>query len=58
MRRAVFSHVNVTAAARLKFSPGFHWGSWRLPVVFEVGLVLALTLVTLGFSMVMLSKQD
>ena len=54
----MFSHVNVTAAARLKFSPGFHWGSWRLPVVFEVGLVLALTLVTLGFSMVMLSKQD
>src|SRR6516165_1376021 len=58
MRRAVFDHINVSAAARLKFSPGLHWGSWRLPVVLELGLVLALTLVCLGFSVKMFSKQD
>ena len=58
MRRAVFDHINVSAAARLKFSPGLHWGSWRLPVVLELGLVLALTLICLGFSVKMFSKQD
>jgi ABC-2 type transport system permease protein len=58
MRRAVFNHINVSAAAQLKFSPGLHWGSWRLPVVLELGLVLALTLITLGFSVKMFSKQD
>ena len=58
MRRAVFNHINVSAAARLKFSPGLHWGSWRLPVVLELGLVLALTVITLGFSVKMFSKQD
>jgi ABC-2 type transport system permease protein len=58
MRRAVFNHINVTAAARAKFSPGLHWGSWRLPVAFELGIVLALTFITLGLSVVMFSKQD
>jgi ABC-2 type transport system permease protein len=58
MRRAVFNHINVSAAARLKFSPGLHWGSWRLPVALELGLVLALTLISLGFSVKMFSKQD
>jgi ABC-2 type transport system permease protein len=58
MRRAVFNHINVSAAAQLKFSPGLHWGSWRLPVVLELGLVVALTLITLGFSVKMFSKQD
>jgi ABC-2 type transport system permease protein len=58
MRRAVFNHINVSAATRLKFSPGLHWGSWRLPVALELGLVLALTLVCLGFAVKMFSKQD
>ncbi len=58
MRRAVFAHINITAAAREKFSPGLHWGHWRLPVPLELGLVLALTLGCLGVAVAMFSKQD
>jgi ABC-2 type transport system permease protein len=58
MRRAVFGHVNMTAAARQKFSPGVHWGGWRLPVAVELTLVAAVILGTLGVSVHLFSKQD
>jgi ABC-2 type transport system permease protein len=58
MRRAVFSHISVTASVRHKFSPGLFWGNWRLPVAFELGLVLVVTLITLGISIAMFTKQD
>jgi ABC-2 type transport system permease protein len=58
MRRAVFAHIKVSAAARQKFSPGLHWGSWRLPVPLELALVLGLTLGCLGVAVAMFSKQD
>jgi len=63
MRRAVFDHINLgdkaaRAAALNKFSPGLHWGSWRLPVSLELGLVLAVTLGCLGVAVAMFSKQD
>jgi ABC-2 type transport system permease protein len=58
MRRAVFSHLTITAAARQKFSPGLHWGSWRLPVALELAVVLAITFGCLGVAVAMFSKQD
>jgi ABC-2 type transport system permease protein len=58
MRRAVFAHINVSAAARQKFSPGLHWGHWQLPVPLEVAMVLAVTLGCLAVSVAMFSKQD
>ncbi len=58
MRRAVFAHINVSAAARAKFSPGLHWGHWRLPVAIELGLVLGAVFVCLAVSVAMFSKQD
>ncbi|MDP9075144.1 MAG: ABC transporter permease [Actinomycetota bacterium] len=58
MRRVVFAHINISAAARQSFSPGLHWGGWRLPVPLELGLVLAVTLACLGVSIALFSKQD
>jgi ABC-2 type transport system permease protein len=58
MRRAVFDHLHVTAAAKAKFSPGLHWGHWLLPVPVELALVVALTLGCLGVAVAMFSKQD
>jgi ABC-2 type transport system permease protein len=58
MRRAVFSHINMSPAARQAFSPGLHWGSWRLPTSFEILIVVVITAVTLGVSVRMFSKQD
>jgi ABC-2 type transport system permease protein len=58
MRRAVFSHINISPAARQSFSPGVHWGSWRLPTSFEILIVVVITTICLGVSVRMFSKQD
>jgi ABC-2 type transport system permease protein len=58
MRRAVFSHLKISAAARQKFSPGLHWGNWRLPVSLELAVVIAITLGCLTVAVAMFSKQD
>jgi ABC-2 type transport system permease protein len=58
MRRAVFSHLSITPAARQKFSPGLHWGTWRLPVPLELAVVLAITFGCLWVAVAMFSKQD
>jgi ABC-2 type transport system permease protein len=58
MRRAVFAHINISAAARQRYSPGLHWGSWKLPVSLELGIAFAITLVCLAVSIKLFSKQD
>jgi len=58
MRRAVFAHIKVSAAARRTFSPGLHWGHWRLPVPVELAVVLAVTLGCLAVAVALFSKQD
>jgi ABC-2 type transport system permease protein len=58
MRRAVFSHLQVSAAAKAKFSPGLHWGGWRLPVSIELAVVAAVTAGCLAVAVAMFSKQD
>jgi ABC-2 type transport system permease protein len=58
LRRAVFNHINISAAARQSFSPGVYWGSWRLPTYFEILLTVVITLICLGASVKMFSKQD
>ncbi len=48
MRRLVFGHLHISAAARAALDPGVTWWSWRLPSAFEAAVVLALGLVMLG----------
>ena len=58
MRRVVFAHISVSPGARAAFSPGLHWGGWRLPVPFELLLVLAVTACCLAASVALFSRQD
>ncbi len=48
MRRLVFNHLHISAAARHALDPGVTWWSWHLPALFEAGVVLALGLAMLG----------
>src|SRR4051812_40036168 len=48
MRRLVFAHLDMSPAARAALDPGVTWGGWRLPGLFEAGVILALGLVMLG----------
>jgi ABC-2 type transport system permease protein len=50
MRRLVFSHLNVSSAARHALDPGVTWWSWRVPALVEAGVILALGLLMLGIA--------
>jgi ABC-2 type transport system permease protein len=50
MRRIVFSHLDVSAAARRALDPGVTWWGWHVPTLLEAGVVLALGLLMLGIA--------
>jgi ABC-2 type transport system permease protein len=50
MRRLVFAHLDVNAAASQALNPGVTWWGWRLPALFEAAVILALGLVMLGIA--------
>ena len=58
MRRIVFSHLAIPAAARRALDPGVAWWGWRVPTLIEVGVVLALGLVMLGIAIVEFSSTE
>ena len=50
MRRLVFDHLDLSAAARHALDPGITWGGWHVPSALEVAIVLALGLVMLAIA--------
>lgn len=58
MRRAVFAHLDVPAAVLQRFSPGVTWGSWTVPIPFELLLVLGMGLVLLAVAIVEFRRAE
>jgi len=50
MRRLVFSHLDISAAARRTLDPGVTWGGWHVPALLEAGIVAAMGLAMLGIA--------
>jgi ABC-2 type transport system permease protein len=50
MRRLVFNHLNISAAARARLDPGVTWWGWHLPAVFEAGVIVVLGLIMLAIA--------
>jgi ABC-2 type transport system permease protein len=50
MRRLVFDHLDVSAAAHKALAPGVTWWGWHVPAVLEAGVVLGLGLVMLAIA--------
>ena len=48
MRRLVFKHLDVSAAAHEALAPGVTWFGWTVPAVLEAAVVLLLGLAMLG----------
>jgi ABC-2 type transport system permease protein len=48
MRKIVFGHLNVSAAARRALDSGVTWFGWRVPTVLEVAIVAVMGLAMLG----------
>jgi ABC-2 type transport system permease protein len=50
MRRLVFSHLDISAAARHALDSGVTWWGWHVPALLEAFMVLALGLGMLGIA--------
>ncbi len=46
MRRTIFNHLGVSASATV-LSPGVTWGSWQVPILLELAIVVIMGLVML-----------
>src|SRR4051794_8745550 len=58
MRRLVFDHLDVSAAAHKALAPGVSWWGWHVPGVLEAGVVFALGLVMLAIAIWEFSVSD
>jgi ABC-2 type transport system permease protein len=50
MRRLVFNHLDISAAARRTLDPGVTWWGWHVPALLEAAVVLILGLVMLAIA--------
>jgi ABC-2 type transport system permease protein len=50
MRRLVFSHLDISPAARHALDPGLTWWGWHVPALLEVAMVLLLGLALLSIA--------
>jgi ABC-2 type transport system permease protein len=58
IRRIVFSHLDISDAARRTLDPGVTWWGWHVPTVLEAGVVAILGLVMLGIAIVEFSRAE
>jgi len=58
IRRIVFSHMEISAAARQALDPGVTWWGWHVPGALEAGVVALLGLIMLGIGIVQFSRAE
>ena len=58
MRRLVFNHLDISAAARRALDPGVTWWGWHLPSWFEAGMVLLLGLAMMGVAIWQFTRTE
>jgi ABC-2 type transport system permease protein len=58
MRRLVFDHLDISAAAWRTLDPGVTWFGWRVPSLLEVGMVLLLGLAMMGAAIWRFSRTE
>ena len=58
MRRLVFKHLKISAAARRALDPGVTWWGWHVPTLLEAGVVLAIGVVCLAVAIVEFNARE
>jgi ABC-2 type transport system permease protein len=58
MRRAIFGHLNVSAAARHALEPGLTWFGWTVPTALQVAVIVALGCGMLSIAIWQFSRTD
>jgi ABC-2 type transport system permease protein len=58
MRRAIFAHIDISAAARRALDPGVKWWGWRVPGLVEAGVIVVLGIVMLSIAIWEFSRAE
>jgi ABC-2 type transport system permease protein len=58
MRRLVFNHLHISAAARNALDPGVTWWGWHVPSLLEVAVVAVIGLACLGVAVLEFSGRE
>jgi ABC-2 type transport system permease protein len=58
MRRLVFNHLDLSAAAKARLDPGVTWWGWHLPALFEAAVIVALGLFMLSIAIWEFTKTE
>jgi ABC-2 type transport system permease protein len=58
MRRAVFSHLNISPAAMNALAPGVTWGGWVVPLGLSLGIVALMGAVMAGIAIAEFNKTE
>jgi ABC-2 type transport system permease protein len=58
MRRAIFSHLSISPAARRALDPGVTWWGWHVPTLLEAAVIAALGLVMLFIAIWEFSRAE
>jgi ABC-2 type transport system permease protein len=58
MRRAIFGHLNISAAARHALEPGLTWWGWTVPTALQAAVIAALGLGMLSIAIWQFSRTD
>jgi ABC-2 type transport system permease protein len=58
MRRAIFAHLDISAAARRALDPGVTWWGWRVPGLLEAGVIVVLGTVMLFIAIWEFSRAE
>jgi ABC-2 type transport system permease protein len=58
MRRIIFSHLHISAAARHALDPGVTWWSWHVPSLVEAAVVSLLGLLMLAIAIVEFARAE
>ena len=58
IRRIVFSHLDISEAARQTLDPGVTWWGWHVPTALEAGVVAMLGLIMLAIAILEFSRAE
>jgi ABC-2 type transport system permease protein len=58
LRKEVFTYLTIPPVINRTFNPGVSWGSWHLPVYFEVALVAVAAVLMLGIAIRQFSRPS
>ena len=58
MRRLMFNHLDISDATRHTLAPGVTWWGWQVPLLLELGIVLALGLAMLAIAIFRFTRTE